>query len=108
MIFKEGECSKEIPERIEESTAELYLYTAGDPETNGSSYALLVCRIPIGDLLRMRQKQKIGCRDGQPTLFAVNIQPGRNQKLADFIELFPIPDKEYYARFRYCPAAREI
>ena len=85
-----------LPECVESHTERLYLYPAGDLETNPTSVAYAVNRVAMNEI----PGEKVY---GQPTLYALVRGPD-----ASWLLLHPIPDRDYHARFRYCPAAKEI
>lgn len=88
-----------LPEAIEPSSASLFIYTLGDPEKNPESYAIAVPMTAPAEIYAAQHKAKFL---GRPAIFSVK-QIGQHELL-----FYPVPDKEYYARFRYCPAMKEI
>lgn len=85
-----------LPEHVESHTERLFIYPNGDPETNPSPHSYAVNRVATNEI----PGQKIY---GQPTRYALvhGIE-------ASWLLLHPIPDRDYHARLRYCPAAKEI
>lgn len=99
MILKQHRCSHKLPEVVESSTAQLCFYPHGDRETNPSSYAILLPRVALDELLEVRGRYKKELF-GAPTAYAL--------KHSRIIKLFPTPDRDYCAKLSYCPAMKEI
>lgn len=98
MIIKAGDNRIKLPEGIESHTAEMVIYADGDPQFNPGSYAIMISHHRATDVLPlMMQDEQIL---GTPNRFAIHC--------GDEILLYPMPEKEYYAQFRYCPAMKVI
>jgi hypothetical protein len=101
MILKQGEAKHNLPEHVEIHKTQLSIDPAGDPRTNPGSAAYLVMQVEPGEIHEY-QKAKPDLR-GQPVWFAIVHGPDTSS-----LRPYPIPDLNYYAVFRYCPAAKEI
>jgi hypothetical protein len=99
VILKKGKPSFVLLERIECHTAELALYSDGDPERNSMSVLYLVRQISWNEMTSLSKKK----RDlrGIPSFFALN-----NDGTSLFI--WPVPSGDIHAVFTYCPARKRI
>jgi len=88
----------DLPERVEPKTAELVVFPNGDPKKNPDSYAVPMYRIELKFLAEIREKKNYA---GIPSYYAFDASSKR-------LEFWPLPDRDYLARFRYMPALKEI
>lgn len=98
MIIRKDKPFFNLPEPVANGTVELAIYPLGDPEKVPGSYARLILQMRHAELVDKRNESPL---NGVPAYFALD----RNCKRLEF---YPTPDKDYYARFRYAPALKEI
>ena len=95
MILSKGRATKRLPESIEPHTAQLGIFTA-EPRRNPNAALYLSQQM---DFIELRKARDSAAVLGFPTAFAIH---------GNTLELYPVPDKRYQARLRYCPAMKEI
>jgi hypothetical protein len=104
MIIPAGHDYVTLPEAIEEYSSELVIYPKGNPEFEPQSYAMLLYRIPFVDLVERAAKvPEKASIVGIPTMYAIATIEGTQR-----LFVWPAPAQDLFARFRYCPAMKEI
>lgn len=89
----------ELPEQIEESTAELAMWSAGDPEQNPGSFLFAMARLRWGEFLEMQAKYS-GVR-GKPVMWSI----AKDYKT---LHVTPTPATDTWFHFQYCPAMKVL
>lgn len=97
MILKQGVDLVDLPETIG-GPCELTIYS-DDPEKNPLAVGYTVYRVPAGQVM-MHTKEEAAVR-GMPSMFAILAWGPQ-------LQLYPAPDKDYYARFSYTPTVKVI
>lgn len=93
-----------LPEAIHEPTAELIVYPRGNPEQVPDSYGIRARCILFQELVEMKAKLPAEAKiSGIPNTFAISFVEGKQR-----IFFWPTPAQDMFARFRYCPAMKEI
>lgn len=98
MILKNAKT--DLPEHVEHHTTQLYLYDKGDPRENPGSIAWILVQVAPHEIHEATSNNKTKAK---PTMYAIVHGPDTSS-----LRLYPAPDQDYFARFRYCPAAKEI
>ena len=88
-----------LPERIDPDTARLGVYPNGDPKQNPNSPLFMVQRLSAREMDDLLKKQQSGI----PGYYSY--VPDTD---ADYLFVWPAPDKDMHARLRFNPAAKEI
>ena len=93
-----------LPEPIAEGTESLIIWSRGDPKYNPQSYSMRVYRVAFGELVehkaKLEKKEEI---IGVPTIYAIAYIENTQR-----LFLWPAPATDLFAKFRYCPAMKEI
>lgn len=97
MILKANEHIVKLPERVEYSTTYLIVYN-NDPEKDPNAIGYPIQKVQYGQVIIMTPEQKK--IRGLPLSYCIYFDGE--------MVLYPAPDKDYYAKFRYCPAMKEI
>jgi len=103
MILKKSHRTQPLPEHVETHTTQLLLYPKGDPKLVPGSTAYLVNHVSPAETYLLERDEKTKDLFGTPLVYSVGHSPD-----ASFLRLHPTPDRDYFAVFRYNPAAREI
>lgn len=98
MILKTGERRFSLPEQVEGHTTSLVVYN-DDPEKNPQAIGYHIQRAYADDWARMTNEQSQ--LRGMPAYWFLYDD---NENIA----VWPRPDRDYVARFRYNPAVKEI
>ena len=101
MIIKQDLSRHELPEHVETHSTRLFIYPAGDPQTNPNSPAYAINHVSPAEIYLL-DKEQSEIR-GQPVIYSIVHGPDVSS-----LRLHPAPDRPYFAKFRYCPAAKEI
>jgi hypothetical protein len=100
MILKAKRPEFILPERIEPNTMiRLVIFPDGDPKINKGQITSTVLHVRLDEIMSPDNPDKLGC----PIYFALIRNPR-----TDSIRLYPTPDRDYFAKLRYHPVAREI
>lgn len=91
-----------LPELIEESTAELIIFSYGNPEQHPESYGSLVCRTSFHELMKLKTMLPVEVA-GTPRYWATEVIDG-----TPCLFVWPFASRDMFAKFRYCPAMKEI
>ena len=101
MILPRHEPKFILPERVETHNNKLAIYPNGDPRAVPNSPAYMIPQASPAEIYNMRADNPELV--GRPVLYAIVHNPAGSA-----LHLYPMPDVDYYAVFRYCPAAKEI
>ncbi len=93
-----------LPEPVEEGTATLIIYPRGNPEKVPDSYGVHVQRMTLDNLISIKSKLPSEAKIvGVPCYWALGPVEGIQR-----LFLWPAPEREMYARLRFCPPMKEI
>jgi hypothetical protein len=99
--IKKGEPIIDLPEAVEPHTAQLVIYN-NDLEKNPDAWGYMIQQLQHGQIFMYQGHGKDEI--GMPNRFCIDpFDPVRHRLM-----LYPIPDKDYFAVFRYCPAMKQI
>lgn len=95
MLLKSRVAKHVLPEHVEMHATRLSIYK-NDPETRPGQPSYEMVQVALKEI-------PAGVEYGFPKMYAIVHGPN-----ASTLQPFPVPDKDYHARFRYCPMAKEI
>lgn len=97
MLLKTGQNIYELPEPLERNFTRLYLYKEGDPKEYPKQDIFTALHVSAAEV-------EGPLVEGLPTYYAIFGASDAKPKL----KVRPTPDRDYFARFTYCPKEKVL
>ncbi len=93
-----------LPEKIASHSAQLIIYSRSSPEQDPTGHWRVINQISFSEMVEMKAKLPVEAKiSGMPSYWAYAIIEEKPR-----LFFWPAPAQDHYAKFRYCPALKEI